>query len=372
MLQTVHAVRMLRVVAGVAATSLLLWSVGFPALFRSVEAAAITNASDTLSDSDLGVASNHTVQFTAPNGLVSGETIVLTFPTAVNEFVFPINGFDFNDIDVLDDGVSVTLGSSASGDTWGVATTSSTITLTTSTSSGSVTVASSSVLVIRIGTNATVGATGNSQITNPTVTDSYEITIATGIDSGSVMVAIIDNVVVTASVQTNFSFSIGAVNAGLTVNGTTTTATSTQTTIPFGTLQTGVITTLAQDLTISTNADNGFAVTLYEDGPLQSSTGADIDEFSDDTDVDTPAPWAPPGQDPSDENTWGHWGVTSEDGFGSNQWIAASTTPRTVFSHNDVVNASTTRVGFQAQITGLQEAGDDYTTTITYIATPVF
>ena len=29
-------------------------------------------------------------------------------------------------------------------------------------------------------------------------------------------------------------------------------------------------------------------------------------------------------------------------------------------------------IGYQAQITALQEAGDDYSTTLTYIATPTF
>jgi hypothetical protein len=30
------------------------------------------------------------------------------------------------------------------------------------------------------------------------------------------------------------------------------------------------------------------------------------------------------------------------------------------------------RIGYQAQITALQEAGDDYSTTLTYVATPTF
>lgn len=364
---------MLRVVAGVVGLALLFWSISFPTFFRSAEAASITSASDTLSDSDLGVAANHTIQFTTPNGVMNGGTILITFDP---DFTLPVAGFDFGDLDVTDDGAEITLGSSATGDIWGVATTSTTILLTTSTSSGLISVASSSVLVIQIGTHATSGGTGNSQIANPASAESYEITIDGSMqDSGAFRVVIIDDVVVTASVNTTFTFSVTGVDNGLSVNGTSTSATSTSTTIPFGVLAAGSIKTLAQDITVTTNADNGFAVTVYEGANgLQSSTGADIDGFIDGADTITPSPWQTPTASPSNENSWGHWGLTSTDPdlFGSNLWIAPSTTPRTVFSHNDVVLASTTRVGYQAQISGLQEAGDDYTTTLTYIATPVF
>ncbi len=363
---------MLRVVAGVAAIALFLWSVNFPTFFRLAEAASLTSASDTLSNSDLGVASNHTFQFTSPNGIMSGQTIVLTFPVG---FTFPGSGFDFNDFDVLSGTSQITLGAAASGNTWGIGTTSSTITLTTSTTSGIIAAASSTAITIKIGTNAVFGSAGDSQIVNPGTANSYQISIGGSMqDSGNVRVAIIDNVDVTATVDTNFTFSVTAVNNGLTVNGTTTNATSTATSIPFGTLTPGSIKTLAQDLTVTTNAANGFAVTVYQSGNLQSSTGADIDGFIDGAYTNTPTAWSAPSANSTNENTWGHWGLTSNDPdlFGSNLWVAASTTPKQVFSHTSVVSASTTRVGYQAQISALQEAGGDYTTTLTYIATPTF
>jgi hypothetical protein len=370
MIHTAYTVRTLKVVASVVSLSLLLWSTGFPTFFRAADAASITSASDTLSDSDLGVSSNHTIRFTTPNGLSAGQTIVITFPTSPDNFVLPV-GLDFNDLDITDDGVEQTLGSSNGAAQWGVATTATSITLTSPSGSS---VSSSSAIVIEIGTNATSGATGDTQLTNPDTAGSYEIDIAgTMQDSGSFRVAILDNVVVSANVNTNFSFSVSGVDAGLTVNGTTTNATSTQTAIPFGTMTPGVITTLAQDLTVTTNAAGGFAVTVYQDSNLISSTGADIDGFIDGAYTDTPSAWQAPGAGAL-ENSWGHWGLTSGDAdlFGSNLWVAPSTTPRTVFSHNTVTNASTTRVGYQAQISSLQEAGDDYTTTLTYIATPTF
>lgn len=369
-----YALRALAMLVGVA---LLLWTLGLSPFDQRADAANVTSFSDTLSDSDLGVASNHTIGFTLPNGALDTNQIVLTF----SSFTIPV-GFDFNDVDVTVGGNPITLGSSPSGTTWGVATTSTTVTLTTSTTSGP-TVASGTAVVVLLGTNATVGATGNTQIVNPGSTNSYEIILnGTILDSGTTQVAIIDNVVVTARVTTFFDFNIYGLATSTEVNGTSTTRTSTETTIPFGTLTNGVITTLAQDLTVETNAANGFVVTIYEDGPLLSSTGADIDEFDNDTDQDSPIAWSSPSNSISNENTWGHWGITSEDDynsdqFGTNFWIAASTTPRVVFHHASssdgfTENIGSTTVGFQAEITSLQEAGDDYNTTLTYIATPTF
>lgn len=359
---------MLQVVAGVVGAALFLWSISFPTLFRSAEAANLTNVSDTLSDSDVGVASNHTIAFTTTSDFNAGDQITITFDPA---FTLP-TGLDFNDLDVTVNSVEQTLAASNGAGTWGVATTTTTITLTLPNDSG---ISSSSDISIEIGTNATAGATGNTQLVNPGSEGSYEINIGGTIaDTGATRVSIVNNVVVTASVDTNFTFAVAGVGTSSAVNGTSTTASSSATAIPFAQLTPGVITTLAQDLTVSTNAADGFAVTVYQDHNLQSSTGADIDAFQDGAYTDTPTAWAAPSANPNNENTWGHWGLTSEDSdlFGSNLWVAASTTPRVVFSHNSVVSASTTRVGYQAEITPLQEAGDDYSTTLTYIATPTF
>ena len=372
----------LRALAMLVGTSLLLWSVGLFPFNRIADAANVTSFSDTLSDSDLGVGANHTIRFTMPNGAVDTQTIVLTF----EGFTLP-TGFDFNDIDVKVGTVDRTLGSTATGDIWGVATTTGpnpTITFTTSSSTGgSATVASSSQVSIFLGTHASSSGTGNTQPTNPGSTNSYGIDVSGTIpDSGHTRIAVLDDVLVTARVNTSFSFTVYGLATSTEVNGTTTTRTSTPTTIPFGTLTNGSIQTLAQDLTVSTNASNGFVVTMFESGPLLSSTGADIDEFSNDTDVTSPVAWTAPSNNVSNENTWGHWGFTSEDDYnsdmwGNNLWMAASTTPRVVFQHASssdgvTANIGSTTVGFQAEITSLQEAGDDYNTTLTYIATPTF
>ena len=139
---------------------------------------------------------------------------------------------------------------------------------------------------------------------------------------------------------------------------------------------------MAQDLSVLTNATNGFVVTVEQSQNLLSSTGADIDGFADGAYNNTPIAWTAPTAQLANEGTWGHWGLTSEDNlntdeFGTDLWVAASTTPRQIFHHNGPAdgvsaNSGSTRVGYQVQISSLQEAGDDYTTTLTYIATPTF
>ncbi|MCD5381712.1 MAG: hypothetical protein LR017_00165 [Candidatus Pacebacteria bacterium] len=252
-------------------------------------------------------------------------------------------------------------------------------------------VASSTEITIRIGTNAVDSGTGSNQITNPSATSSYAIDIGKGAstmqDSGQVRVAIIDEVTVTASVDTSLTFTVSGVGSGATVNSspTTTAAATTNTTLPFGTLVDGVSKTLAQDLSVATNADNGFVVTVEQTGELQSSTGADINGFVDGSYTTTPTAWQSPSGTIGSLDTYGHWGLTSDDAvtpsraaaFGANQWVSGSTTPIIIMEHTGpsdglISGEGANRIGYQIEITALQEAGDDYTTTLRYVATPTF
>ncbi len=376
MLRTEITVRMLQMLASVVGLSLVLWSIGFSNMFLHAEAAAITSVTDTLSNSTSDSLSNHTIQFTTPNGLVSGETILITFD---GNFTLPAAGFDFNDMD-LATGTEEVLGAAAAPGVWGVATTSTTVLFTTPTDYG---VASATTITIEIGNNATTGATGDSQITNPTATTSYSILIGGSMqDAGETLVAIVDQVTVTASVDTRFDFTVAGVGAGQVVNSspTTTVATTSSSALPFGTLDSDISATLAHDLTVVTNASEGFVVTVEQTGDLTSSTGADINSFINGSYIDTPAVWTRPSAIIGTDQTYGHWGLTSDDPDFSgtaDRWVAASTTPRTIFSNGTVADGATTgegitRVGYQIQISALQEAGADYTTTLIYIATPKF
>jgi hypothetical protein len=215
------------------------------------------------------------------------------------------------------------------------------------------------------------------------------ITIAgTQTDSASLRVAIIDDVVVTASVDTTLTFVITGVSSGVTTangEGGTTTVTSTATTIPWGILAPGTAKTARQDLAVTTNARNGFTVTVWQDQNLLSSNGADIDIFKDGVNG-SPAAWTSPLGTLDSEDTYGHEGITSEDAtlaagdtFGSALYdaVGTSTTPLDIFYHTGPADGTTadkgaTKIGYKIQINALQEAGTDYTQSLTYIATLTF
>ena len=375
MFRTEHSVGMLKSIAMIAGLAILLWSLGLPSL-RFIQAANITSVSDVLSDSAPSAVSDHTITFTTPTGIAASETVTITFPSGFN-----MGSVAFGDIDLSVAAANQTIAATANATDWGAAVSGQTLTLTAP-SSGTP-AAANDELIIKIGTNATGGS---NQITNPSAEGSYEITIGgTMADSGATRVVILTAVTVSASVATIFNFTVAGTPAGTKINNQTTTGATASTSIPFGSLDALTATTSAQLLTVSTNAANGYSVTVQVDGALRSSTGEDIKEFSQDSDTNTPTTWAAPTGVIGSPTTWGHWGVTSDDTsiasragseFGDNLFIAASTTPREVMQHSGPVNGSgvgvgTTTVGYRVEISALQAAGD-YSTTLTYVATPTF
>ena len=370
-----HVESLHRVVAMLVAIAVLALSVG---AFNNAQAANLAVISNTLSDSDISVLSNHTLQFTVPTsspGVIAGGTITVTFPAG-----FVLGSLAFGDVDLSINGTDAALAAAASGATWGVSTSSQVLTIT----SGTGVITAGQIVRIEVGTNATFGVTGTNRVTNPSSANSYEFIVTAGAaDTGRTRVAILDNVDVTAVVNTSFTFTVTGLATSTVVNGTSTTGSTSPTAIPFGTLTSGVIKTMGQRLNVTTNARNGFVVTVEQDQNLLSSTGADIDGFIDGAYTNTPTTWASPTNNIANENTWGHWGLTSEDSnlngdeFGSALFVAASTTPRQIFAHGGPSDGTTadvgvTDIGYQIQISPLQEAGDDYNTVLTYIATPTF
>ncbi len=380
MFKTEKTVLLLKTIATIAGFAVILWSLGLPAL-RFADAANITDVSDTLSDSAPSASSDHTITFVTPSGVANNETIVIDLSTGFTNGA----GVDHTDIDVAtttDYSLAANCGGS---EDIGASFAGLILTLTFCSGDGA-SIPAGATTTIQIGDNAT-GGTANQQLVNSASEGSYEIGFTVGSsDSGWTRVVILDNVLVTAAVDTIFTFAVAGLGSGQTVNGTTTTGGVGSTTIPFGTLEAGVATITAQSLTVNTNASNGYVVTVQLNQPLQSSTGADIDGFNQGTYTNTPTTWVVPAGTVGSENTYGHWGVTSDDAtttrsapdeFNANEWASASTSPRVVMSHTGPTNGTvtgegTTRVGYKVQIGGLQEAGDDYTATLTYVATPTF
>ena len=380
MIRASNTFSVLQATAAIVAFAIILWSLGVPSL-RFAEAANVTTFSDTLSDSAPSAVSNHTIEFVTPTGLVGGKIISITFPAGFTG----IDGLDFNDLDLSVNGSDEDLAAAAATTDWGVNASGPTIDI----ESGTDTIGAGATVTIEIGTNATNGATGDTQITNPATSTSYEIEVdVAGNDTGSTRVAIVDTVTVSASVDTLFTFEVTGVTSGTLVNTADSTGgDTTATEIPFGELLADTASTAAQNLEVSTNAANGFVVTVQTDQQLSSANGADIDGFRNGNYDATPVAWESPGVTPGNENEYGHWGISSSDTTltaglsdlysGGDSFVSASTTPVEVFRHDgssdgSVAGEGTAQVIYKVEISALQEAANDYTATLTYVATPVF
>jgi len=379
-----------RVVATLVACAVVMATVG---VYSTAQAANLTLVSNTLTDSTPGLASGHLISFIAQGAILAGENITVTFDN--DDAGAPGQSFNSGDISAaIVDATDLTFTVNGGGAAAPTFVSSDTDSFTVN---GIAATAGQEVEII---VALAAGVTNPAKVLPDGVGDSYEINIsvanAAGPDSGNTRVVIIDNVVVTAQVATSFEFEVRPVDVGISINGLATTGSSSSTTIPFGELVSGVPKFIGQQLSVVTNAINGFIVTVEKDGALLSSTGADIDTFTNGTDVVVPGAWAgPTGTLAAGENGWGHWGMTTEDGdvndvtapnfAGTDEYVAVLDTPQTIFGHTSVCDGVTTgagnagdddacltEVGYRIEISSLQEAGDDYTATLTYIATPTF
>ncbi|MFH1193653.1 MAG: LamG domain-containing protein [bacterium] len=327
----------------------------------------LSNISDTLSDSDLSVTATHTVGLTSNSSLAAGESMSITWPTGFTG----ISNLTSSDLSAS--GMTIVSSCTASPNEMTSSAAGQILTLTVCAGD----TVSSGAKIITVG--------GTNKITNPSSAGSKEIRIDWDSDeSGKTRVAIIDDVNITASMATAFSFTIAAKTSG-TVNGegTSCEAGTTTTAIPFGTLTASAPKVACQTLSVTTNAKNGFVVTVKEDQRLTSANGADIDTFKDDSQLATPADWEAPSDTLDSETTYGYMGVTSEDAdlnsdeFGSAKYAGNFLSARTLFSHTGPSNGTTankgqTNVAYKIEIGSLQEAADDYSATLTYVATPTF
>ena len=384
--RTSNTFSVLQATAATLGLTILLWSVGLPSL-RFAEAANVTYFKDTLSTSAPSVASNHTIQFTTPTGAANGSTVTVVFPAGFTG----AGSIVATDIDVATTSDFTVAANCAGSEKVSAAFSSNTLTLTFCSGDGGLLPANATT-TIEIGTNATFPTTGTNRLINPATPQSYELSLTAGAsDSGKTRVAIVNTVQVTASVDTLFTFTVAGTGGGTVVNTADTSGgTTTAQTIPFGKLVSGVASTAVQQLTIVTNARQGFVVTVAASSQLVSANGADIDGFINGAYTTTPTAWTAPGNTPGSENSYGHWGITSDDstltstptnsfnvGSGGNRFVSASTTPVEVFRNYGPTNGATqgqgtTKVGYKVQISPLQEAADDYQATLTYVATPVF
>ncbi len=386
-----------RSIAIVTALALLAWSMGLPAWIHTAQAATLEEVSDTLSvgpsategASSPGANAAHRIRFTTPSGMVGGQNLRVTFDP--ENSLFDLTNVAVGDIYIVAGATKVdAVGSCTGGDTSEIYPTMNPDSIDFTVCSGD-TIASTTDFIIDVGTS-----TGGNLINNPATPGSYVIQIggdpaSTAADSGDTRVVILNEVTVTAAVNTIFTFSVNPVIEGVTVNGDAvqTSTTTTATAIPFGVLSPNTAKLAAQELRVDTNALNGFSVTVQADQTLTAGNGATIDEFTDGTADATPTEWAGPTGTMGADDTYGHWGLTTDDtALSSLLDFFPDPEPRyvgnfidnpvEVFYHNTAVEQTagtgvgSTTVAYKIEIMELQEAAKDYTATLTYIATPVF
>ena len=350
--------------------SLVAWSTMLR-FVATAHAANLTSVSDTLSESRPGFASNHTIVFTNSTGTPAAGVISYTFDPNTSLF----GGIGTVGLaDVTSTGMTV-VGTCSAG--------ANNVTLATSTTALTFTVCTGNT----VSAGAITLKVLNTKITNPTSTGSYVIRIADGSNSADTRVAIVSGVNVTAAVATTFTFSVAGVATSTTLlNGATTTGNSASSSLNFGTIAPNSHAELAQQLYVTTNAANGFAVTVHEDQDMTSQTGNTIHLFDDANATSTPSTWVAPGAIINKPTTYGHFGVTSDDSSGTVQFgtstplYAGSINPTstlTVFSWTGPAdgvtqNVGTAKVSYRIEVSPLQPAANDYTNNLIYVATPVF
>ncbi len=223
----------------------------------------------------------------------------------------------------------------------------------------------------------------------------------TVLDSTVAAVAVIESVRVTAVVSPQITFRILGIASGVSRCGAATSVATTATLVPLGELLIDSFKTAAQQLVVSTNAANGYAVTTIADNQLHrigaactgdATTGGCIPDSLGDTGTMA--------HDVSDEwlttNTKG-FGYTLEDntvGTGDMDvyhnssdancnGTAASCfrqfadnedgqSPQRIFLSSTVADNENVFVCYKAVISTTQQAGSDYSTGVTYRATATF
>jgi len=185
-----------------------------------VSAANVTSLKDTMTRLQISTVADHEIQFVTPTGVdASTDTIILTFDSAGQNFNLGSVAFGDIDLAVDTDGTpgdctgtltDETLAAAAAAGTWGVSVNTGTdeITFTAPTDAAAGEIAAASCVIIEIGTNAT---SGTNQITNPGSAANYTVDVGgTFGDAGTLGVSIVDSdqVSVTATVDPFLTFDL--------------------------------------------------------------------------------------------------------------------------------------------------------------------
>jgi hypothetical protein len=194
---------------------------------------------------------------------------------------------------------------------------------------------------------------------------------ATGpVDSTVVQFIMTNGSTLSLTVDNTLTFTVNAVASGQTCNGATSTAASTSTTIPFGTVSPASNAIVCQDLTASTNATNGYTIYARYTAAPTNTLSQTIDPVSGSN--ASPAAFSAAGTEAYGYTTNDFTLGTGTAGrFNSNLWAAMTTSNAEVGYESAGVTSTTYRIGHQVGVSTLTQPGT-YTTTVIYTCTPVF
>lgn len=174
----------------------------------------------------------------------------------------------------------------------------------------------------------------------------------------------------TLNVDPTLSFTVNAVASGQVCNGASSTAASTPTTIPFGTVSAAANSVVCQDLQAATNASNGYTVSARYTGQPTNSIGQTI--------ANTTGTNAAPGAFPA-AGTEAYGYTTNDPSLGTgtpgrfiaNQWAAMTGVNSEIAYEATGVSSSTYRIGHQVGVSLTTRPGT-YQTTVIYTCTPIY
>jgi hypothetical protein len=322
---------------------------------HKVNAASLTDISDTQTNQTSGALSSHSITFATPTGIGTSSTTVLTFDNGTS-----ISGITSADVSIYVNGIIATSTFGAAGPTtWGFSNTSNTITVTAP-STGTPASASSSIVII-VGSQVSGGTDRilNGAVGITTLTIGGSIT-----DGGYANLFVVVNSIIniTAAVVPTITFSISS------------------NTLQFGALTTGAaryatstaggssIDTTAHTLILSTNSTSGFNIT-FQGTTLTASSGAIAP-------LVVAATSSLPGTEQFGLNSdiSGGMGTSVGANYATPSLFyfgATATTTDLLGSGNSPTTAVTYSVHYIANISGSTHSGS-YSSNITYIATPQY
>ena len=356
------------------------------------------------------ISAMHKIRFTIPTAIPASGRIIITFPGSGNNTASPsATTFAFNGLNatgglpstIVTNNITCNASSSVAAPTITCITTSS--------------VAVNTTITFLIGCTVQSGGectTASPRMINPTKTaaagtaDTWKIAVKTqdatpaDLDSASAKIGTVEAVQVQATVEPSLTFTIAGVANGTTISTNNSSCTSntdltnsgispTATFVNLGVLANGAINIAAQDLTVSTNASAGYAITATSSGrfinPASGFWIAEANGGNGLTANDTPAPAVFPasgnpafGIHPCGSRvSTGTWAASttsfSAGNKYSNPWnTGVNSYNATIASYTGgPVSSEKTTVEYASTVSGTTPAGT-YSNYFTYVATATF